>query len=153
MRLWSLHPRYLDAKGLVAVWREALLARLVLQGRTRGYRRHPQLERFRAAPRPLAAINEYLRIIFREAERRGYRFDRRKLGPRSLTVRLTVSRGQLRFEMEHLRRKLLGRSPRALAGIARRKPPLLHPLFTVRSGGVAAWERGGKTRRQTVRKS
>jgi hypothetical protein len=27
MRLWSLHPKYLDAKGLVAVWR--LLAKKV----------------------------------------------------------------------------------------------------------------------------
>jgi hypothetical protein len=32
MRLWSLHPRYLDAKGLQAVWREGLLAKKVLQG-------------------------------------------------------------------------------------------------------------------------
>lgn len=32
MRLWSLHPSYLDAVGLVALWREGLLARKVLQG-------------------------------------------------------------------------------------------------------------------------
>jgi hypothetical protein len=33
MRLWSLHPEYLDANGLVALWREALLAQAFLQGK------------------------------------------------------------------------------------------------------------------------
>ena len=47
MRIWSLHPRYLDAKGLVAVWRETLLAKHVLEGKTKGYKNHPQLNRFR----------------------------------------------------------------------------------------------------------
>lgn len=46
VRLWSLHPRYLDTAGLTAGWREALLAQKVLTGVTRGYRHHPQLERF-----------------------------------------------------------------------------------------------------------
>lgn len=27
MRLWSLHPKHLDPQGLVALWREVLLAR------------------------------------------------------------------------------------------------------------------------------
>lgn len=31
-----MHPRYLDAKGLVALWREALLVQAVLRGETRG---------------------------------------------------------------------------------------------------------------------
>jgi len=48
MRLWSLHPAYLDARGLGALWREGLLAQAVLRGKTRGYRSHPQLERWRA---------------------------------------------------------------------------------------------------------
>ena len=70
MRLWSLHPEYLDARGLVALWREALLARKVLSGGTRGYRSHPQLERFNALPDPVAAIDCYLRHIFEEAHLR-----------------------------------------------------------------------------------
>jgi hypothetical protein len=41
MRLWSIHPEYLDAKGLVALWREALLAQNVLQCNTKGYKKHP----------------------------------------------------------------------------------------------------------------
>ena len=41
MKLWSIHPKYLDAKGLVALWREALLAQKVLDGKTEGYKNHP----------------------------------------------------------------------------------------------------------------
>ena len=67
MRLWSLHPRYLDRAGLVALWREALLAQAVLRGATRGYRRHPQLVRFRSHPDPEGAIAAYLEGICREA--------------------------------------------------------------------------------------
>ena len=40
-------------QGLVALWREALLARAVLRGKTRGYRHHPQLHRFRASATPV----------------------------------------------------------------------------------------------------
>ena len=75
MRLWTLHPRHLDAAGLVALWREALLAQAVLLGRTRGYTRHPQLERFRTAADPVAAIAGYLRVVADEAKARGYAFN------------------------------------------------------------------------------
>jgi hypothetical protein len=67
MRLWSLHPKYLDARGLVALWREGLLAQAVLRGRTNGYVHHPQLERFRAESSPLGAIADYLRGVHGEA--------------------------------------------------------------------------------------
>jgi len=43
MRIWSLHPKYLDSKGMVALWREALLAKQVLLNKTKGYKNHPQL--------------------------------------------------------------------------------------------------------------
>src|SRR6516225_6584548 len=105
MRLWTLHPKYLDAKGLVALWREGLLARAVLKGATKGYRHHPQLERFRAHALPLAAINTYLRAVAVEAERRGYSFDRRKIGPGRPGITLCATQGQLTYEWQHLRRK------------------------------------------------
>ena len=142
MRLWSLHPRYLDAVGLVALWREALLAKAVLRGRTRGYRHHPQLARFRAARDPVAAINAYLRAVHAEAGRRGYRFSARKLGGRVARARLPVNRAQVTHEWRHLLAKLARRSPavhRALRGVVR---PALHPLFLRRPGGIEPWERG-----------
>ncbi len=139
MRLWTLHPRHLDAKGLVALWREALLARAVLLGRTRGYRRHPQLERFRAHARPVAAINSYLAVVLAEARRRGYRFDARKIGSRRTTMRIRVTTGQLHYEWSHLLRKLRRRAPLVFRQ-ARRATPRAHPLFRLAAGPPADWE-------------
>ncbi|MFP3165813.1 MAG: pyrimidine dimer DNA glycosylase/endonuclease V, partial [Nitrososphaeria archaeon] len=34
MRLWSLHPSFLDKQGILGVWREGLLAQKVLIGKT-----------------------------------------------------------------------------------------------------------------------
>jgi len=91
LRLWTVHPKYLDARGLVALWREALLAKRVLEGRTRGYRHHPQLTRFRAHPDPVAAIDAYLAGVYEEACRRGYRFDATR-GGRGLVALLDAVR-------------------------------------------------------------
>jgi hypothetical protein len=144
MRLWSLHPRYLDAKGLVALWREALLARAVLRGETRGYTRHPQLERFRAAPRPLAAIERYLAAVLAEAARRGYRFDASKVRTGVRCKPVPVTRGQLDFELEHLKRKLARRASEAAAALRGLERPDPHPLFSVVPGPREEWERDGR---------
>ena len=141
MRLWSLHPEHLDARGLVALWREALLAKAVLRRRTKGYRYHPQLDRFRAAPKPIAAINAYLRGIELEARARGYRFDMRKLAGPYQRTHLIVTRGQVAYEWRHLLGKLRRRSAAAYARAQRVRRPRVHPLFQVRAGGRAAWER------------
>src|SRR6059058_5949975 len=106
MRLWTVHPRYLDAKGLVALWREGLLAQKVLAGKTRGYTRHPQLTRFRQCDDPLAAIGTYLTHIASEAELRGYDFDRERIVSANDCARLPETRGQLLFEWAHLQAKL-----------------------------------------------
>ena len=140
MRLWSLHPSHLDARGLVAVWREGLLAKAVLLGRTRGYRHHPQLRRFRAHPRPVAALNGYLEAVWAEASRRGYRFDRRKIGGVRSDRRIGVNQGQLDFEWRHLLEKLKRRDAGRYR-LQRSRTPRLHPLFRRRRGGVESWER------------
>jgi hypothetical protein len=143
MRLWTLHPKYLDAQGLVALWREGLLARAVLRGRTRGYRHHPQLERFRAHARPCAAINSYLALIAAEAARRGYAFDRSRIGPARRGILLRASRGQLEYEWRHLMKKLRARSPHVHRKWRHERGPRAHPLFRIVKGGVASWERAG----------
>ncbi len=141
MRLWTLHPKYLDARGLVALWREGLLAKRVLQGRTRGYRHHPQLERFRAHEDPIAAINAYLCGVLVEADRRGYSFDGRKVQRARVPRRLAETRGQLRHEWRHLLAKLRVRAPERHRLVARVTEPDAHPLFRVIPGGVRPWER------------
>jgi hypothetical protein len=141
VRLWTFHPKYLDARGLVALWREGLLARAVLKRETRGYRHHPQLARFLAHPSPVAAINAYLVMVLVEAEARGYAFDRKKIGPVRQGIRLRATQGQVAFERRHLLRKLRVRSP-ALYRVGRRVAAFEpHPLFRIVSGGVEAWER------------
>lgn len=136
MRLWSVNPKLLDTKGLVAVWREGLLAKKVLEGRTKGYRHHPQLIRFRECTNPLMAINYYLYCIYLESVRRGFCFDRNKLLVPDRPVTLTVTRGQLNFELLHLNRKLV-RSP-SFYSIVHFD---FHPMFRVVDGDVEEWEK------------
>jgi len=141
MRLWTLHPQYLDPRGLVALWREALLAQKVLLGRTRGYRAHPQLTRFRARPDPVAAIAAYLIGIHAEAAARGYRFDASRIGPPGAVQKIVETAGQLRYEWEHLQAKLAVRDPARHALLRRVRSPEPHPLFTIVPGPVRDWER------------
>lgn len=141
MRIWTLHPRYLDRPGLLALWREGLLAQAVLLGRTRGYRQHPQLERFRNQADPAAAIAAYLAAVLAEAARRGYKFDARKIGRRRMRGRIAEARGQLLYEWRHLKNKLGRRDPAALAVCTRVRTPGSHPLFRIVAGPVRSWER------------
>lgn len=140
MRLWSIHPRHLDPAGLVALWREGLLAQAVLAGLTRGYTNHPQLLRFREQADPAGAIARYLHAVAEEADARGYRFDRAKIIAARSRRRIRVSEGQLRFEWAHLRAKLQRRNLSWLKGLDREPHP--HPIFVVIAGPVAPWERG-----------
>jgi hypothetical protein len=141
MRLWSVHPRYLDTKGLLAVWREGLLAQKVLEGRTKGYTRHPQLDRFRASDRPLDAIRTYLAGIAAEAHRRRYRFDAQKIGPAGSAPRIAVTSGQIDFERRHLLAKLAARDPNRRKKLAAEKTIEPHPLFLVTAGPIEPWEK------------
>lgn len=161
MRLWTLHPRYLDRQGLTGGWREALLAQAVLAGRTKGYRSHPQLERFRGHGDPAAAIGAFLSGIAHEAAARGYRFDTAKIDrsilpagggvpgadvPAELEVPVRIAplpatTGQRDYEWEHLRAKLAARSPGWLERWDGVDVPDVHPLFEVVEGPLATWER------------
>jgi hypothetical protein len=140
MRLWSLHPSTLDRIGLVALWREGLLAQKVLLGQTRGYRFHPQLERFRHSKDPLAAIGAYLWGVADEAGARGYTFDVSKIARKRHPVSISVTQGQMEFELRHLKRKLRVRDRaryRNLAAAGLRS----HPMLRVIAGGIESWER------------
>lgn len=148
MRLWSLHPCLLDPKGLTAAWREALLAQAVLAGRTKGYRKHPQLVRFVGQVDPQAAIAAFLTAIWEEASSRGYNYDKTLIEhPQPMVGTISVNRGQVLLELEHLRSKLWKRHPeshkklppRAQEGEVQECP--IHPLFYVVEGPVEDWER------------
>ena len=139
MRLWSLHPSALDRVGLVALWREGLLAQKVLLGQTSGYRIHPQLQRFRASKNPVAAISTYLWAVAGEASARGYKFDASKIAMRKRAVSIPVTRGQLEFEREHLSGKLRIRDRARFHSLrtTRLRP---HPMLRVVAGSIEPWE-------------
>ena len=143
MRLWSLHPSYLDARGLVALWREGLLALKVLKGMSGGYGRHPQLERFKTQSDPVAALNCYLWSVFDDSVNRGYHFNANKLDPLSPCPQIPVTDGQLAFELSHLTKKLNKRDPARYKRVVTVKECRSHPLFKVFSGGIESWEKAG----------
>jgi hypothetical protein len=144
MRLWTIHPQYLDPQGLVALWREALLARAVLRGQTQGYRRHPQLDRFRAHAFPRSAISAYLAAIHTEATARDYAFDKRKIGPLRTVHSISVTTEQISYEWQHLLRKMSVRSQVLYRRWRTVRVPKCHPLFTPVPGLIEPWERAGR---------
>ena len=140
MRIWSLHPKYLDSKGLVALWRETLLAKHVLEGKTKAYKNHPQLNRFKALKSPIDGINHYLSFIFFEAVRRGYNFDKHKINWSYNDQYLTVTSGQITFEAKHLLKKLAKRDIKAHEKYCNISSFEAHEIFTVIEGKIEDWE-------------
>jgi hypothetical protein len=140
MRIWSLHPKYLDSKGLVALWRETLLAKHVLQGKTKGYKNHPQLNRFKKLKNPVDAIDQYLDAVLQEAVLRGYNFNKGKINPAFKKTKLNVTCGQIHYEALHLGTKLKTRDPFRYKQFISIKEAESHPLFRVVEGEVEKWE-------------
>lgn len=140
MRLWSLHPKYLDTKGIVALWREALLAQKVLHGKTKGYRYHPRLNRFKNSRDSKQAIAFYLKEVWEEATRRGYQFDKRKILRKSSAPKINVTRGQMKYEFNWLRAKLKMRDRTRYKQIKSKTRIETHPLFSVKAGPIESWE-------------
>ena len=145
MRLWSIHPMYLDSKGLVACWREGLLAYNVLQGKTKGYRNHSQLIRFKETSTPLIYIQEYLSYIQIESNNRKYNF-KQLFVPDDNLPRLNVTIGQLEFEFNHLLKKLEKRDEAQYIKVHGQLMIdnyniLSHPLFNIIKGEKENWER------------
>lgn len=140
MRLWTIHPRHLDTKGLLALWREGLLAQKVLKGETRGYKNHPQLSRFKSSTDPLGAIASYLRVVQREAFDRGYQFNAEKIAHGLFGGVIPCTRGQLLYEWGHLKEKLRARDARRYSELERIEEPSAHPIFKIIEGEVEAWE-------------
>jgi hypothetical protein len=145
MRLWSLHPSLLDQKGLVALWREALLAKSVLMDKTRGYKNHPQLDRFKASPNPVAEINEYLSHVSEEASRRGYRFDSSKIDSTLIEYttlpQITVTHGQIMYEWKHLLSKVSARDPKWYETIKDMTPDVFPDFIVSDNPDIEPWER------------
>lgn len=140
MRIWSIHPKYLDAKGLVALWRETLLAKHVLEGRTKGYTNHPQLNRFKNLSNPVNAIHQYLGMVYEEALFREYNFDESKFILSRKKITITVTEGQVEYEYKHLLAKLKVRDIELYKKIKKINHIEPHPVFQIIKGPIEDWE-------------
>jgi len=159
MRMWTLAPGLLDRQGLIAAWRESLLAQAVLAGKTKGYTNHPQLVRFKRTADPVRYVGAYLHVLADEADGRSYRFDRSRVildeGQAREVLRsdprISVMRGQIEYEFEHLLKKLAVRTPALVPHVTELFDSLqldsdfsmdtvVHPLFAVVPGGIEPWE-------------
>lgn len=141
MRLWSLNPALLDPKGLVALWREGLLAQNVLMNKTKGYKFHPQLERFKRTNNPVASIDLYLSYVLEESRNRGYSFSASKLSANNIQPKIEVTIGQMLYEIEHLKNKLRLRNEKFLDKIPSALADCVHPIFQLVPGNVEPWEK------------
>ena len=143
MRLWFIRFDWLDTIGLVALWRESLLAREVLEGNTIGYRNHPQLTRFKSYSSPSNAINTYLLYIKEEADRRGFLFDGSKIAISSAdkSIKIHVSQGQLDYELHLLKNKLAIRSKNKLQTVLNIESGQPNNLFVSYYGPIKPWEK------------
>jgi hypothetical protein len=141
MRIWSLHPKYLDTKGLVALWRESLLAKQVLEGNTKGYKNHPQLNRFKNSGDVVGCINQYLAAVYENSVERGFNFNKNKINPNFMPTRLTVTDKQIKFEKNHLLKKLETRDPERFHKLSHKIKIDPHPLFRIIDGEIEPWEK------------
>jgi hypothetical protein len=140
MRIWSIHPKYLDVKGLVALWRETILAKNVLEGKTNGYKNHPQLIRFKNSANPLQGINQYLAAVYKESQIRGFHFNKDKLKIYNEPVTLTVTRKQIEYETQHLLKKLKTRDMERYQRLLNETNIEPHPIFKIIDGEIEVWE-------------
>jgi len=141
MRIWSLHPKYLDSKGLVALWRETLLAKHVLEGKTKGYLNHPQLQRFKKAKRPIDCINQYLYAVYEESVERNYNFDKNKFNQEFTSTELPVTNEQIIYEKNHLLKKLKSRDRDKYYDLVDVIQIEANPIFRVINGKIEDWEK------------
>lgn len=137
MRLWSIHPSYLDPVGLIACWREAKLALAVLENRTKGYKNHSQLVRFKSTDDPVLFLKMYLKGLYDESIVRGYKFDKTCIA-KSCEQKMQVTESQILYEYRHLMNKLTKRNPKYCLLTLNVRP---HPLFEIVDGDIEHWER------------
>ena len=116
------------------------MAQKVLLGKTKGYKNHPQLVRFKETENSAEAIANYLRYVADEADKRNYKFNREKIFKNSPCKSIAITEGQLEYEFRHLLSKLKTRDPflhKKLKSNTKINP---HPLFTKVEGGIEKWE-------------
>ncbi len=141
MRLWSIHPKYLDSIGLIACWRETLLAKKVLLNLTKGYKNHPQLLRFKNSSSPIDYINFYLNELYIESKNRNYNFNYKKIsGFKKNLKKIKITNKQIEYEFSHLMKKLKTRSVKKYNELKKVDIIETNNLFKIIPGKIENWE-------------
>ena len=117
-----------------------MLAKHVLQGKTKGYKNHPQLNRFKKTKNPVDSIDHYLSYVLLEARSRNYHFDASKIAASFKRSKLTVTKGQMDYEVKHLLRKLKIRDPKRFRQLKSVRSFEPHPMFRIKKGDMESWE-------------
>lgn len=141
MRLWSIHPKYLDRAWLLACWREWLLAKKVLEWNTKWYKNHPQLIRFKQLREPLVWINAFLSQIYLESVRRWYKFNSDKICLVSDINIIKVTEWQVQFEVKHLSNKLLIRDYERYLILSKNNKIDINSIFELIPWDIELWEK------------
>jgi hypothetical protein len=101
------------------------------------------MKRFRDHPHPQRAIAYYLMGVWKEGHRRGYHFNKAKIGAGgSLTIqKIPITKGQLRYELQWLCTKVKRRDPPAYQRLLAVASGECHPIFEAIEGAIEEWER------------
>lgn len=87
-------------------------------------------------------MGRYLLAVWKEADQRGYSFDKKKAkNALKKVAAITVTLGQTKYEWKHLRKKLKKREPQKLKLYSKTHSPKLHPSFRKVPGPIAPWEK------------
>ena len=144
MRIWSLHPQYLDQKGLGGQWEEGIIAQNTLFFQEGKYLNYPVLHRVKAHQEPVAWIGMYLNEILKEANvNRGYNYNDQLIKQLKPTLPMPVTRGQLYYEWTLLQGRLQKRDPVKMSlndGVDINNIKA-NPMFYVIDGDIEDWER------------
>lgn len=159
MRLWTIHPSFLDQKGLCGLWRETLVGLKALEkGPGAPWYNHPQLARFKVYPNGLAMLAEYAEHVLDEGHKRGYNFNTALLEPylelyeMNFDGCIMVTKGQFDYEVEHFIRKLASRDEMRYQLYMEKMGPrslyqpkievfVPNPVFRIVDGPIEVWEK------------
>jgi hypothetical protein len=95
---------------------------------------------------PTRAIANYLWSVADEAKERGYHFDVSKIAAPRRMFTIPVTKGQLAYELAHLKQKLRQRDPKQFQLVNKREPVKVNSTFKAMEGPMAPWERTPKDR-------
>lgn len=111
----------------------------VLEGKTIGYKNHPQLIRFKNSENSVQVINQYLLAVYEESLTHGYHFNKAKFNIYFHPQTLTVTQGQIEYEMQHLLKKLKPRDFTKYNKLINQKNIEPHPIFKIIDGEIEEW--------------